>query len=569
MKKILYLSCCLLWICQLLYSQAPQAFNYQAVVRNKTGEVLKAQPLDIQITILSDHAQGPTAYQETHTTTTSDAGTISLQIGKGTPMQGKFEEINWASGKNYFLNTTFTLNNETITLGAVQILSVPYALYAQRSGEKHNLILKDGKLSIEGGGEGVKLPSGGSSGQCLWEEGVGEIYHKGAISLKQNNIPYLEANADIDGIGHLRLNYKGDKSITFDQGEIVTYNSSEQPKVKIVNSGNTENGGIGIWGGGVERLSLLAPQIEGGTGSSIYMKGKDATKNLVSLTASDYGGALFLTSAGARAKNAALDIDGLRLWCLNSKNTVSIDNYSKDNITRGIIRLYDYSDSDSKHNTYISGDGYMKLDGYNGKQNVILSHTAGDKNSGGVWTFDPDGNHLVMISTVEGTNDAASIALKHKGEQKGKFQIINGKSRLTTDEIYLNGRPLSASSTSYAAGLKSTGGHAPCFVSESADGQITFRGTASLNNGQFRIVLPSEETEKIDEKSITIQVTPLSSVSKGLAVVGKNNRSFTVAELMSGTGSYDFDWTLTAMTKETPQLRSSNDYKSSGPGGLE
>lgn len=567
MRKILYLSCCLLWISQLLYSQAPQAFNYQAVVRNKTGEVLKAQPLNIQISILSDNAQGPVVYQETHTTTTSDAGTISLQIGKGTSLQGKFEEINWASGKDYFLNTTFTLNNETITLGAVQILSVPYALYAQRSGEKHNLILKDGKLSIEGGGEGVKLPSGSSSGQCLWEEGVGEIYHKGAISLKQNNVPYLQANADTDGVGHLRLNYKGDKSITFDQGEIVTYNSGEQPKVKIVNTANTENGGIGIWGGGLERLSLLTPQIEGGTGSSVLMKGKDATKLLAHLFATDFGG-LALWKAGSTTESATLNPEGLTLWNLNNKKTVSIENYSKDNFNKGIIRLYDYSDSENKSYTSISS-GSIRLDGYNGKLNVLLSNVDEEKNSGGVWTFDPDGNHLVMISTVEGTNDAASIALKHKGEQKGGFQIINGKSRLTTDEIYLNGRPLSASSTNYAAGLKSTGGYAPCFVSESADGQITFRGTASLNNGQFQVILPSEETEKIDEKSITIQVTPLSSISKGLAVVRKNNRSFTVAELMSGTGSYDFDWTLTALIKETPQLRSSNDYKSSGPGKLE
>lgn len=568
MRKILYLSCCLLWISQLLYSQAPQAFNYQAVVRNKTGEVLKAQPLNIQITILSDNAQGPTAYQEIHTTTTSDAGTISLQIGKGTPLQGKFDEINWTSGKDYFLNTTFTLNNETITLGAVQILSVPYALYAQRSGEKHNLILKDGKLSIEGGGEGVKLPSGGSSSQCLWEEGVGEIYHKGAISLKQNNVPYLQANADIDGVGHLRLNYKGGKSITFDQGEIVTYNSGEQPKVKIVNTANTENGGIGIWGGGLERLSLLAPKIPGGTGSAIDMKGIDATKNLISLIANDYGGSLFLTSASSKGRSAAIDIDGLRLWSLNNKKTVSIENYSKDNFNKGIIRLYDYSDSENKSYTSISS-GSIRLDGYNGKPNVSLGNVNENKNSGGIWTYDEEGNSLIRISTVVGASDAANISICYKGEEKGQFQIINGKSRLVTDEIYLAGRLLSASSTSYAAGLKSTAAHAPCFVSESADGQITFRGTAALKNGQFQVILPAEETEKIDEKSITIQVTPLSSVSKGLAVVRKNNRSFTVAELMSGTGSYDFDWTLTALIKETPQLRSSNDYQSSGPEKLE
>ncbi len=565
MKKILYLLFCLLWISGPLYPQAPQAFNYQAVVRNKPGEVLKAQRLNIQISILSDNAQGPVVYQEMHATTTSDAGTISLQIGKGSPLQGKFNEIDWASGKDYFLNTAFTLNNETITLGAVQVLSVPYALYAQRSGEKHKLILENGMLSIEGGGEGVKLPSGSSSGKCLWEEGTNEIYYKGAMSLKQNNIPYLQANSDIDGVGHLRLNYKGDKSITFDQGEIVTYNSGEQPKVKITNTDNTENGGIGIWGGGLEHLSLLAPKIEGGIGSSIYMRGKDVRKRLVSLIANEYGGSIFLLKADATGKNAVLDYEGLYLWNLNNKKTVSIENYSKDNIKRGIIRLYDHSDSENKQYAYISGDGSIGLDGYNGQRNVLLGNVAGDKNSGGVWTYDQKGNSLVKISSVTGASDAANISICYENEDKGGFQIINGKSRLTTDEIYLDGYPLRASSTSYSAGLKSTAGHAPCFVSESTDRLITFRGTASLNNGQFKVVLPSEETDKIDEGSITVQVTPLSAASKGLAVIQKNNRSFTVAELMSGTGSYNFDWTLTAMIKETPQLRSNNNYKGSGP----
>lgn len=565
MKKILYLLFCLLWISDPLYPQAPQAFNYQAVVRNKTGEVLKAQRLNIQISILSDNAQGPVVYQEMHATTTSDAGTISLQIGKGTPLQGKFNEIDWASGKDYFLNTAFTMNNETITLGAVQVLSVPYALYAQRSGEKHKLILENGMLSIEGGGEGVKLPSGSSSGKCLWEEGTNDIYYKGAMSLKQNNIPYLQANADIDGVGHLRLNYKGDKSITFDQGEIVTYNSGEQPKVTITNTKNSENGGIGVWGGGVERISLLAYKIDPGVYSDILMKGIDATKDLVSLSAADYGN-LYLNKTGSTKTGIALNYAGLTFWDLNRKETVSIENYSGETVKRGIIRLYDRSDSENKYYTYIGGDGSINLNGYNGKPNVSLGNVSENKNSGGVWTYDQDGNELVMLSSVVGSNgEDAGIVICYKGEQKGKFQIINGKSRLTTDEIYLDGYPLRASSTSYSAGLKSTAGHTPCFVSESTDRLITFRGTASLNNGQFKVVLPSEETDKIDEGSITVQVTPLSAASKGLAIIQKNNRSFTVAELMSGTGSYDFDWTLTAMIKETPQLRSNNDYKNSGP----
>ena len=41
---------------------------------------------------------------------------------------------------------------------------------------------------------------------------------------------------------------------------------------------------------------------------------------------------------------------------------------------------------------------------------------------------------------------------------------------------------------------------------------------------------------------MTVQVTPLSAKSLGLAVVKKSRKSFAVKELQKGTGSYSFDW---------------------------
>jgi hypothetical protein len=77
-----------------------------------------------------------------------------------------------------------------------------------------------------------------------------------------------------------------------------------------------------------------------------------------------------------------------------------------------------------------------------------------------------------------------------------------------------------------------------------------------LQNGTYTVTLPSETAAKIRENTLTVQVTPLSAASKGLAVVRKQAASFTVSELMSGAGSYAFDWTLTALRKDDPALRS-------------
>ena len=99
MNKFFYLLCCLFGAVWVLMAQAPQAFNYQAVIRNKAGNLLKSQQLELQISILENSPQGTAVYQETHSVKSSNAGTISLQVGKGMPLQGKFENINWGSGK--------------------------------------------------------------------------------------------------------------------------------------------------------------------------------------------------------------------------------------------------------------------------------------------------------------------------------------------------------------------------------------------------------------------------------------------------------------------------------------
>lgn len=562
MRKILYLLLVLFCLGECLYAQAPQAFSFQAVARNKSGEVMKKQLLELQISILADNANGSVIYRETHTATTSDAGVLSLQIGKGQSLQGEFAKIDWASGKAFFLHTELTINNEKVDLGTSQILSVPYALYAARSGEKHDLVLEGRKLSIKGGGASVTLPASTTGGSCLWEDGLTDIYHEGSISLRQKNIPYLEANADIDGIGHLRLNYKGDKSITFDQGEIVTYNAGEQPKVKIVNTANSENGGIGIYGAGYERLSLLVPQIEGGTGSMIDMKGKKTDKSLINLSATDYGSISLFSAFGSNDGFAYLSSGALSFF-QNNKQTSFIGLYGNPDIQRGIIHLYDVTNSDGKSSVYIGGDGSIGLFGSNGKKNVSLGSVDNYPNSGGVWICDEEGNYLVKISSVVGSEAMdGGISICSHGEELGKFQVINGKSRLTTDELYLNGSQLRTSTTNYTKSnlRSSSSSYAPCFVSESTDWQITFRGTATLSNGRFKVILPAEEAAKIEDGSMTVQVTPLSIDSKGLAVVRKEKDAFTVAELMSGTGSYAFDWTLTALRREEPQLRSDEIY---------
>ena len=113
-------------------AQTPDSFNYQAVVRNSNGQLLTSQNIGVRINILMGSETGASVYSETHTEQTSNNGLLNLKIGDGDGPTTDFSAIDWGAS-NYYLKiemdkaggTNYTL------LGASQLLSVPYALYAK------------------------------------------------------------------------------------------------------------------------------------------------------------------------------------------------------------------------------------------------------------------------------------------------------------------------------------------------------------------------------------------------------------------------------------------------------
>ncbi len=72
------------------------------------------------------------------------------------------------------------------------------------------------------------------------------------------------------------------------------------------------------------------------------------------------------------------------------------------------------------------------------------------------------------------------------------------------------------------------------------------RGTTRLSNGKATIKTPEYFRMVAGEKDLTVQFTPRSSKSKGLAAVEVARERIRVEELMEGTGSYQFDYFITA-----------------------
>jgi len=162
MKKLLLLIIALLLLSLGSFAQAPEMFKYQAHIMDNKGGAVNNTTIGLQLSIYLNGLNGNLVYQEVYTITTNKSGLVNLEIGTGNDTSGIFSEINWGQG-TYFLEAAIDLKGGTnyVSIGASQLLSVPYALYAKRVG------------SIEGNEDEIlELVEGGHShtlGQVLTE----------------------------------------------------------------------------------------------------------------------------------------------------------------------------------------------------------------------------------------------------------------------------------------------------------------------------------------------------------------------------------------------------------------
>jgi len=119
-----------------IYAQTPQAFSYQAVVRDDAGNVLVDRSVSFQISILKGSPGGTSVYTDTQSGTTNGSGLVNLEIGNGSIVSGLFSDIDWKNGP-YFLQIEMDEHGGTNfqMMGTTQLLSVPYALYSSSTGD--------------------------------------------------------------------------------------------------------------------------------------------------------------------------------------------------------------------------------------------------------------------------------------------------------------------------------------------------------------------------------------------------------------------------------------------------
>lgn len=134
MKKLFILIALVLLGIITTYSQAPEKINYQAVIRNSTGELVTSQDVGLKVSVLNEISTGSVLYSEEHIAATNAYGQVAIQIGDGTNPSSDFNAIDWGvSDKFLKLEVDIDGGTSYIPVGTSQMLSVPYALFANNT----------------------------------------------------------------------------------------------------------------------------------------------------------------------------------------------------------------------------------------------------------------------------------------------------------------------------------------------------------------------------------------------------------------------------------------------------
>lgn len=354
MKHISLIIIALVIVIGYCMAQSPQAFNYQAVLRNPDGTVSGDRTVSVQVGIIAGNANANTIYLEQHLATTNELGLFTLNIGKGQVLEGDFSTIGWGSENHYIkLATDINGGSDFRDLGTFQLLAVPYALYGKDEDDDpknesiERITLENGKLVI--------------------------IEAENSMSVDLTSLQDGTEDADSDPTNELQV-------LAFDP-------NSNSLSISGGNAIDLPSGGSSLWQ-------------ESSTGNIFYNgtsirfntdpNGNPLSEMIFDPAQSTNTFSLFGTNGNSSAQIRAIRSGGDIRLLGNIDNRARV-NLFVDNADNGRMRLGD-SDSDDRVNIGISSDkvGFFSTRGGNGNNNTGAGYLRDSPNNGYVWVSGSD-----------------------------------------------------------------------------------------------------------------------------------------------------------------------------------
>ena len=451
-------------VCSVARTQAPDAFNYQAVVRDINGSIIGNQTIGMQISILQTTINGTAVYVETHTVNTNDYGLINVQIGTGVVQSGAMNTIDWSSDL-YFAKVEIDpaggVNYQISS--AAQLVSVPYALHAKTAGNSFS-----GDYS-----DLVNVPTD--------------------VSTFNNDVGYIVSENDGDPSNEIQSMTLVGNSLTLSPGggTVVLPTSADNDAtneiqtLSIVGSDLSISGGntVTLPGGGGgdpdQSLSIVGNDITiSGTGGNTITIDGSATNEIQSLSivGNDLtisgGNTVTLPSGGSGDPDQSLSIVGNDITISGTGgNTITIDGSATNEIQSLSIVGNDLTISGGNTVTLPSGgsgdpDQTLSLVGTNltisgsGGNTVSLASIAGggggfrvgQMHGGGVIFYvDSSGSHGLIAATA----DLAGTYPWHDGATgvvAGAQSLTDGASNTAAIVAFMSGGSAADAADTYAGG---------------------------------------------------------------------------------------------------------------------
>ncbi len=503
MNKLYFLITVLL--CSLGMMNA-QSFKYQGVARNATNAPIVNQNITLKLSVLN--ASNTPVYVETHNARTSDLGIFSVNVCQGTNPTGNCANIDWAvAGYQLKVELDATGGNNFTNMGNSPILAVPIANYATKAG------------SVAGDNDGN--PS--------------------------NELQTLTFNATNNQLG---ISQGNNVDLTVLRNDPDPDPNNEIQTISL----DTTNNEISLSKGGGK---FLLPA----SGASLWRKGGDT---LIYKSTNNIG-------IWFRNSRFNIDFGPTVKRFFNSSTNRWIDEFynNSPNLLKEIAfgsTLFDPGGSavaDHHVMTYhrISTDTMFRVrstiytsPGLSSDLSLWCNVTQNNQNfhvPGA--TISAQGAIGQFIQWFGGVGGCAMLAANVGGTNVPYMGVFNAQGNGLIGGIYRNASGQSV----IQASMKNFVMDHPTDPSkeiwyaciEGPEAAAYTRGTATLVNGEAYIKFSEDFHLILNPETMTVQLTPLSADSEGLAVIERTDAGIRVKELRKGQGNYKFDWEVKAVRK--------------------
>lgn len=283
-KKIIFIAIAFFAGVQVISAQSPDLINYQGVAHQTNGTAISNQNVAVRLSVHNTTPNGVIQYSETRTLTTNAEGLFNIQIGSAgaTSTSGAWSAITWDNGAKY-LQVEMDASGGTnfVNMGTQQLVSVPYATYANKAGALiPSATINPSQLTTIGAGMNDVLKFNGTN------------WIPGTIPSATLSLPYNVSDSNFTSFAITNTNSSGGAAI-YGKANTSNINASGVRGESVGTSGNGVYGkatsafsygvlgqnttGVGVKGisnssRGVEGVSTSGTALYGSSGSGYALE---------------------------------------------------------------------------------------------------------------------------------------------------------------------------------------------------------------------------------------------------------------------------------------------------------